>query len=280
MEFLSEFAPSDTEISTELVKAAGVFAKNLVLATLILVAGFWGAGILSRLARRALSRTGRIDETVVGFLSAITRYAVVVATVVAVLSQFGVETTSIVAVLGAATLAVGLALQGSLGHVAAGVMLLIIRPYRIGDFVEVSGESGTVESLDLFSTHLKTLDNKGLIIPNGNILSGNIINFTANDTRRFEIAVGIDYDDDINLAIKTLVEAAAADERVLKDPAPWAGAIEFGDSSINMLLRAWTKKEDFWQTRTDMMVDVKAALDKAGISIPYPHQVEFVKKLD
>lgn len=272
--------PDNTEITSEVVKAIITFSRNLVLAIVILIAGFWAAGFMAKLVRRAFNKTRRIDDTITEFLASVARYAVVIITILAILSQFGVETASIIAVLGAATLAIGLALQGTLGNVASGVVLLITRPYHIGDLVEINGETGTVERLDIFSSRLNTLDNKALIIPNGQVVSSTIINYTANDTRRFEINVGIDYDDDINLAIKTLIAAAAQDERVLAEPAPWAGAVEFGQSSIDMKLRAWTDKDDYWQTRTDTVAAVKKALDEAGLNIPYPHQVELQKQID
>jgi len=192
---------------------------------------------------------------------------------IAVLQRLGVQTTSIIAVLGAASLAVGLALQGTLSNVASGIMLLVLRPYRVGDVVDVGGMAGTVQRLDLFTTQLSNANNHKIVIPNSKVLSDPLTNLTGQQTRRIEINFGVGYGDDLNKARCVLADMAAAHEKVLDDPHPWTGVTGLLDSAVQVTLHAWVKVEDWWQTQADLMQGGKEALDAAGIEIPFPHQV-------
>ena len=189
------------------------------------------------------------------------------------LQRLGVQTTSIIAVLGAASLAVGLALQGTLSNVASGIMLLVLRPYRVGDVVDVGGMAGTVQRLDLFTTQLSNANNHKIVIPNSKVLSDPLTNLTGQHTRRIEINFGVGYGDDLSQARAVLAAMAEAHEKVLHDPTPWTGVTGLLDSSVQVTLHAWVKVEDWWQTQADLMQGGKEALDAAGIEIPFPHQV-------
>lgn len=268
---------SDAEAARRYADLAGAFAMNLLAGVLILGVTFWLSGFFSRQIKRRFAqgrRRRRVDVTLANFLASMVRYLVVIVGLIAFLGQVGVKTTSILAVLGAASLAVGLALQGTLSNVAAGMMLLILRPYRVSDFVEIGGRTGTVRSLDLFTTELMTPDGLKVIVPNGKVFGDMIVNFNALGQRRIDVAVGVDYEDDPDLAIKTLLEVAAADPRVLEDPKPWAGVTELGDSSVKLHLRAWVKAPDFVDAQAGLIKACKAAVEAAGLKIPYPHQVE------
>ena len=190
--------------------------------------------------------------------------------VVAVLSQFGIETTSFIAVLGAAGFAVGLALQGTLGNFSAGVMILIFRPFRVGDFIDAGGTAGTVQEIGIFSTVLHSPDNVRIVVPNGQIYGSIIKNFTANDNRRNDMVVGVSYDDDLNRAHQVITQVLSEDSRVLADPAPTVAVSELADSSVNFVVRPWCTKEDYWALRFDLTKAFKERLEAAGCSIPYP----------
>jgi small conductance mechanosensitive channel len=190
-----------------------------------------------------------------------------------VLQRLGVQTTSIIAVLGAASLAVGLALQGTLSNVAAGVLLLVLRPYKVGDVIEVGGVSGTVQRLDLFVTQLSNANNHKIVAPNSKVLGDVIVNLTGQKTRRVEIHFSVGYGDDLSRARQVLAERAASHEKVLPDPAPWTGVTNLLDSAVQITLHAWVKVDDWWQTQADLLQGGKEALDAAGIEIPFPHQV-------
>ncbi len=211
-----------------------------------------------------------MDEILVGFLTSIMRWVLLLFVVVAALSQLGIDTTSLVALLGAAGLAIGLSLQGSLSNFASGVMLIIFRPITKGNFVEISDTTGVVETIGIFTTTLTTPDNKEVIVPNGAILSNTITNYSARDTRRVDMVFGISYDDDLLKAKQLLEEILAADDRVLADPAPVVALGELADSSVNFLVRPWAKAEDYWGLLWDTTEQVKLRFDAAGISIPYP----------
>jgi small conductance mechanosensitive channel len=267
-------------LMTKLTDVAGDLAINLVVAALILTATLWAAGWLSGLVRRGLARMpGRrgADSTLQTFIGSIVRYGVLVMGLVAILQQLGVQATSILAVLGAASLAIGLAMQGTLSNVAAGVMLLILRPYRVGDFVEINGRLGTVQALDLFTTELASPEGLKVVMPNGKVFGEMIVNHSWPSRRRMEITIGIDYGDDIKTALDAMLAAARADERILTDPEPWAKCTGFADSAVNVTLRAWAPMSVFWDSYHDMLVALKTAFDQAGLSIPYPHQVEISK---
>jgi len=248
---------------------------NLTIGVAMLLVTLWVASWAARVARDA---TGRFhghapDAVLQGFISSLVRYTVIVIGLIAVLQQVGVQTTSVLAVLGAASLAIGLALQGGLSNVAAGVMLLLLRPYKIGDRVKLSGTVGKVQSLDLFITRLHDLDNSVVFIPNSKVFGDTIVNFSMLESRRIVMDFGIDYDDDVDLALTLLIATAKADPRVVADPAPWAKVTLLGDSTVTVTLRAWTSPNGFIDTRFDLIKDVKQAFDAAGLTFAYPHQV-------
>ena len=253
---------------------------SLLVAVVILVVTFWVAKWASKLAHDAMARIqarNHGDVALQAFVASIVRYVIIIIGLIAVLQQLGIKTTSILAVLGAASLAVGLAMQGALSNVAAGVMLLILRPYRAGDLVEVNGQKGKVRALDLFTTELATLDGLKIIMPNGKVFGEPIVNYSAPTTRRAEVVVGIDYDDDIGEALEVMLATARADPRVHENPAPWARCTAYADSSVTLTLRVWTDGTDQWDVQCDLHKAIKEAFDDAGISIPYPHQVGLEK---
>jgi small conductance mechanosensitive channel len=247
-------------------------AINILLAILILAVGWTVAGWLSGWMRRALTRSHHIDNTVKPLLVKSVRYVIIAITLVAVLSQFGVQTTSVIALLGAAGLAIGLALQGTLSNVASGVMLLLLRPFRAGDAVDVSGASGTVREISLFNTVLITGDNIYVAVPNSQIFGAAITNYSREKTRRINIVVGIDYADDIGKAQNILLDIMSGDERVLKDPAPLAPVNELAPSAVNLIARCFVPNTAYWDVFFDMQKAIKERFGQAGITIPFPQQ--------
>jgi len=217
-----------------------------------------------------LMRRNEMDEILIKFLSSIIRWVLLLFVIIAALSQLGIDTTSLIALLGAAGLAIGLSLQSSLSNFASGVMLIIFRPFTKGDFVEAGGATGVVDRISIFTTTMTTPDNKEVIVPNGAILGGNITNFSARPTRRVDMVFGISYDDDLKKAKGILTEIIAADDRVLAEPAPVITVGELADSSVNFLVRPWANSGDYWGVLWDTTEAVKLKFDEAGISIPYP----------
>ncbi|HML76008.1 MAG TPA: mechanosensitive ion channel, partial [Anaerohalosphaeraceae bacterium] len=191
---------------------------------------------------------------------------------IAALSRLGVETTSLVAVIGAAGLAVGLALQGSLSNFAAGVLLIIFKPFRVGDFVEVAGAKGMVQEIQIFTTVLHSPDNVRIIIPNSQVTGANIINYTANDRRRVDLVIGISYGDDIAKAKQVITSVLLSDKRVMRDPAPVVAVLGLGDSSVNIAVRPWVKADDYWPTYFDLTENIKVSLEQNGLTIPFPQR--------
>ncbi len=252
-------------------------ALNLLLAGAILALTLWAARWASGVARGATARLHREhgpDLVLQNFIGSLVRYAVMVVGVVAMLQQLGVRTTSVIAVLGAASLAIGLALQGGLSNVAAGVMILILRPFRVGDRVEIAGHTGKVRALDLFVTRLSDVDDRLVIIPNGKAFGEVIVNHTGPRTVSFAVACGIDYADDVDKALEVLLARARADPRIVQEPAPWAKLTALNESTVEVTLRAWTASAgDVIQIRYDMLKSVKQAFDAAGLTFAYPHQV-------
>ena len=212
------------------------------------------------------------------FAAQVVRVVVYVIGLIAVLQRLGVQTTSIIAVLGAASLAVGLALQGTLANVAAGVVLLVLRPYKVGDLIDIAGASGTVQRLDLFTTQMANASNHKIVVPNGKVLGEVIMNLSGQKTRRIEIDFTVGYGEDLAQTRAVLATMAGAHAKVLKDPAPWTGVTGLLDSAVQVTLHAWVKSGDFWQSQADLMQAGKEALDAAGIEIPFPHQVEVPAK--
>ncbi len=269
---------SSQEIVAQMSAMATAYGLNVLGALVILIVGFVVAGRVAAFMQRALGKMNNIDVTLSRFLSSLVRYVIIAVTVIAVLGRFGVETASLIAVVGAAGLAIGLALQGTLSNIAAGVMLLIFRPFKIGDFVEISGEAGTVQGITLFVTEMSTGDNVHIIIPNAQIWGAAVKNYSFHATRRIDLAIGVGYDDDLNKARETIVETIISDQRSLKDPAPLVAVSELGDSSVNFVVRIWCASGDYWPLRFDLLKAVKERLDQEGLSIPYPqHDIHLIK---
>lgn len=253
------------------------FGLEVVGAIVILIIGWMIAGWAARATRAAADRTKWMDSTLKPLAASVVRYFILIVTIVAVLNQFGIETTSVIAVLGAAGLAIGLALQGTLSNVAAGVMILMLRPFKVGDFVEAGGKAGTIKEVGLFGTELATPDNVFISVPNSAIISGAISNYNRHDTRRIDIVVGIGYGADIDKAFEVLGKLANSDARVLKDPAIHLSVRELADSSVNLGLRIWVNAADYWDVLFDMNKGAKQSLDAAGIEIPFPQRVVEIK---
>ncbi len=243
----------------------------IVTALVVFIIGRWIAKAIAAFLKRMVLKTNG-DTTLAAFLSNIVYMALLVAVVIAALGQLGFETTSLLAIFGAAGLAVGLALQGSLSNFAAGVMLIVFRPFKAGDFVEAAGVSGVVEQIRVFNTVMRTGDNIEIIVPNGQILDGIIKNVSARDTRRIDMTIGIGYDDDIDKAESIVNGILAADDRVLEDPAPAVFLMNLGDSSVDLVVRPWVASSDYWAARADLMKRIKVDLEAAGLSIPYPQR--------
>jgi small conductance mechanosensitive channel len=244
---------------------------GVIVAIVILILGRWLAMWLASLGRKAMVRGG-IDETLSRFLGKLIYYGLLTAVIIAAADQLGIKTTSFIAILGAAGLAIGLALKDSLANFASGVMLILFRPFKVGDYVTAGGVSGTVQQIDIFSTILLTVDNQKIIVPNSGITSGVITNVNAESTRRIDLTVAIGYDDDIRKAKNTLEDLVRADKRILEDPAPTVAVSELADSSVNLIVRPWVQTGDYWSVRLDLIEKIKLTFDEQGISFPYPQQ--------
>jgi len=247
------------------------YGLKVLAAIAILIIGRIVAGWVRRLVDR-LMKKGGTDDTVVGFVSSLAYIGVMAFVVVAALGQLGIQTTSFIAILGAAGLAIGLALQGSLSNFAAGFLMLIFRPFRAGDFIEGAGVAGIVEKIEMFTTTMRTGDNKTIIVPNSSLAGGNIINYSAKETRRVDLTVGASYDADIKHVRQVLQGIIAADERVMQDPAPMIAVGELADNSVNFVVRVWVKSGDYWGVFFDTTEAVKIRFDEEGIGIPYPQR--------
>lgn len=248
-----------------------LYGVRIVGAIVIFIVGKWLAGLLTGVVKR-LMKNANVDETLMKFLGNLAYALLLTFVVLASLSQLGINTTSFIAVLGAAGLAIGLALQGSLANLGAGVLLIIFKPFKIGDFVEAGGAMGSVEELNIFTTQLKTPDNKVVIIPNAGIMGGNITNYSAKDTRRVDLVFGVSYSDDLKKVKDELIGILNADERILQDPAPVVAVSELADSSVNFVVRPWVKSADYWGVYFDLQETVKRKFDEKGISIPFPQR--------
>lgn len=242
---------------------------NIVMALAIFIVGKFFIRILVGVAKKIM-RKANVDDILVGFLGSILRSVLLLLVVIASLNQLGVDTTSLIALIGAAGLAIGLALQGSLQNLASGVMLVVFRPFDRNDVIEVAGVTGKVESIGIFTTTLRTGDNREVIIPNGEIFSGTITNLSARDTRRVDMVFGIGYDDDISKAKNIIQKILDEDERVLKDPKPVIAVSELADSSVNIKVRPWVGTDDYWDVYHDVHENIKLRFDSEGVSFPYP----------
>ncbi|MCF6195870.1 MAG: mechanosensitive ion channel [Emcibacter sp.] len=267
------------EYSDMAINFATTYGLNIIGAILILIIGWMIAGWAKRLVTRMLSKSKKVDVTLTSFLSSTIRYVILIFTIIAVLGKFGVETASLITILGAASLAIGLALQGTLSNVAAGVMLLIFRPFKIGDFINAAGHGGTVKNLGLFVTEMATGDNVQIIIPNSQIWGASIQNFSAHATRRVDLVIGIGYDDNIDEAIAEIGGVIDSDDKAMKSPEPAIFVSELADSSVNIVVRVWTESGNYWPLKAALTKNIKHKFDEKGISFPYPQQdVHLIKE--
>ncbi|MGH0034110.1 MAG: mechanosensitive ion channel family protein [Myxococcota bacterium] len=260
----------DKGINT-LVELLSTWGVSVLGALALLIVGLWVAKRVRNMTAKSMTRA-KVDESLIPFVSGITYYLALAVVLIAVLNLFGIETTSLIAVLGAAGLAVGLALQGTLSNFSAGVMLLIFRPFKKGDFVDAGGTKGTVVEIGVFSTSLKTPDNVGIIVPNSAIFGSTISNYNAYETRRNDMVVGIGYGDDIDKAFEIIRSVLAGDDRVLADPEPAVFVANLGDSSVDIAVRPWCRAEDYWGLRGDLTKQFKEAIEAGGCSIPFPQR--------
>jgi len=238
-------------------------------AVAIYIVGKWIAKFLTNLFRKMLEKSNT-DVTLVKFLGDLVYFGLIVLVIIAALGTLGVNTTSFAAIIGAAGLAVGLALQGNIANFGAGVVILFLRPFKIGDFVEAGGAVGVVDTIGIFNTTFKTGDNRVIIVPNSNIIGGNITNYSREAIRRIDLVIGVGYEDDLKLVKSTLEEILANHPKVLKDPAPVVALSELADSSVNFNVRPWVKSEDYWRVRSELLETIKTTFDEKGINIPYP----------
>lgn len=248
------------------------YGLKIIGAIVILIVGWIVSGWFGKRTRKLLEKSSKMDATLVPILANLVKYLGITFTILMVLNNFGVQTASIIAVLGAAGLAVGLALQGSLSNVASGVMLLVFRPFKIGDVVEAGGVLAIIDEIDLFMTKLHTFDNINVYLPNSKIWGTEIRNYSQNETRRVDIPIGIGYGDDIDHALRVAKEVIEADTRTLSDPAPLFAVSDLGDSSVNLMVRFWTKSGDFFNAKLDLTKELKQRFDKEGINIPFPQR--------
>jgi small conductance mechanosensitive channel len=248
-----------------------VWGLKVVAALAIFIIGRWIAKLLRRGIRRMLERAA-VDPIITGFITSIVYIALLVFVVIAALGQLGIQTTSFIAILGAAGLAVGLALQGSLANFAAGFLMIIFRPFKVGDFIEGAGVAGVVREIQIFTTTLRTPDNKTIIIPNAKLSGDNIVNFSAEATRRVDMTVGVSYEADLSRVRTVLNDIIGKDARILSDPPPQVAVAELADSSVNFIVRVWTKTEDYWGVRFDATETIKNRFDAEGIGIPFPQR--------
>ena len=269
MEFLQKL---DVEALIEFASTTGLqFLINLVAAAAIFIIGRWVAKAVHRVVVKGMQRAD-VEPLLVKFLGNILYALLLTFVILAAISRIGIQTASLIAVIGAAGLAVGLALQGLLANFAAGVMVIIFRPYRIGDYVEAGGVSGTVEDVQIISTELSTPDNRKIIVPNGQMMSGAVVNYSAHATRRVDLTVGVGYDDDIDTVRRVLESVVADDPRVLSEPAPNIRMNAMGDSSITWIVRPWVQASDYWDVYWEMTEEIKRRFDREGISIPFPQR--------
>ncbi|WP_341215688.1 mechanosensitive ion channel domain-containing protein [uncultured Wocania sp.] len=253
------------------------YGLKILGAILIWIIGSWVIKKIIKTTKKIMSKRN-YDESLQKFLVNLLGWILKIILIVVVLGTVGVETTSFAAILAAAGLAIGLALQGSLGNFAGGVLIMIFKPFKIDDLIEAQGEIGVVKEIEIFTTKLTGLSNKEIIIPNGSLSNGNIINYTTEGTRRVDLTFGVGYDSDIKKTKDVLMQVLTSHPKVLKEPAPTVNVSELADSSINFAVRPWSTADDYWAVYFGITEDVKEALDAAGIEIPYPHQVEIQKK--
>lgn len=248
---------------------ASEYGLKIVAALLIFIIGKWVVKKITAVTKTVMEKAN-VDKTLIEFAESLVYFILLMVVILASLNTLGINTTSFVAIFGAAGLAIGLALQGSLANVGAAVLIIIFRPFKVGDFVEAGGATGTVEDVNLFSTIIAPLDNRTIIVPNATIVGGNIINYSMKPQRRVDHVFGIGYDDDLKLAKETLMEIMTSDKRIISDPVPFVAVSELGDNSVNFVTRAWVETADYWDVYFEMIEKVKLTFDEKGISFPYP----------
>jgi len=263
-----------TDLAINLIK---LYAVNVVFAILILIIGLWLTKKIVKISQKLMAKRG-VDETLQKFLGDLMGWGLKILVFITAISQVGVETTSFIAILGAAGLAVGLALQGSLANFAGGALIMIFKPFKVGDLIEAQGEIGAVKEIQIFVTKIISPGNKLVIIPNGTLSNGNIKNYTELGMLRVDLTIGVSYDADIKKTKEVLMEVLTSNPKVLQDPAPSVNVSELADSSVNFAVRPWATPADYWDVYFGTIEATKYALDKAGIEIPYPHQVEIRKE--
>ncbi|MGW8311702.1 MAG: mechanosensitive ion channel family protein [Desulfuromonadales bacterium] len=256
---------------TQEASVATSMLGSIVYAIIILAAGYWGAKAVSGMLKSFMERSN-LDQALSGFVGNLVTALVIAFAVIAAMNQLGIQTTSLVAIVGAAGLAVGLALKDSLGNFAAGVMILIFKQFKAGDLIEAAGVLGVVETLNIFSTQMRTGDNKTIFVPNGKLLGDNIINYSTKPTRRIDLVIGVSYSADLSHVKKVLEEILASEPRILKDPAPTIGVLELADSSVNFAVRPWVESADYWDVFFNLHAEIKIRFDAEGISIPFPQR--------
>ena len=259
------------QVVVKLQEWIALYGLKVIAALAILVIGRYVAMGVRSVVKRLLQKS-LVDDTLVSFVTSLSYVAMMAFIIIAAIGQLGVHTASFVAVLGAAGLAVGLALQGSLSNFAAGVLMIVFKPIKVGDFIEAGGTSGVVEEIGIFTTELKSPDNKKVIIPNAKVTGDNIVNYTAKDKRRVDLVAGVSYSDDLDKVRGVLEEILNEDERILQEPAPTIGVLELADSSVNFAVRPWVKTEDYWSVFFDTQERIKKRFDTEGIVIPFPQQ--------
>lgn len=252
------------------------YAPKVLTALLILIVGSYIIKVIIKSSQKIMAKRG-VDVTLQKFLGNLLNWTLRILLFITVISLLGIETTSFAAILASAGLAVGLALQGSLGNFAGGVLIMIFKPFKIGDLIEAQGEIGVVKEIEIFTTKLTGLSNQEIIIPNASLSNGSIVNYTTEGTRRVDLVIGVSYDADIKQTKEVLMNVLTSHPKVLQDPSPAVTVSELADSSVNFAVRPWCDTEHYWDVYFDVTENVKLALDKAGIEIPYPHQVEIKK---
>ena len=260
-----------TNLIGQLQELIVVHGIKILIALVIFIVGRWIVKAIRNFLQGMMTKK-TVDPEVNSFVSSLVYVTLLIFVIIAALAQVGIQTTSLIAVLGAASLAIGLALQGSLANFAAGVLLIIFRPFKVGDYVECAGTAGAVDEMQIFTTQLKSPDNKKIIIPNAKLLGDVITNYSAKDTRRIDLVIGVSYSDDLQKVEKVLSDIVSQDERVLKDPAPTIAVLELADSSVNFAVRPWVKTGDYWGVYFDLTKNIKIRLDGEGISIPFPQR--------
>ncbi|MCG8426147.1 MAG: mechanosensitive ion channel [Chromatiales bacterium] len=259
------------ELTVQLQEMVALYGVKVIAALAIFIVGRWIAKFIKKMLIKAMARSAT-DETISGFVANVAYIALLAFVIIAALNQLGIATTSFIAVLGAAGLAIGLALQGSLANFASGFLLIVFRPFKVGDFIEGAGVAGIVEQIQIFNTVMRTGDNKVIIIPNAKLGGDNIVNYSTKETRRVDLTVGVGYDDDLSKVKSVLNDIVAKESRALADPEPLVAVAELADSSVNLVVRVWVKSADYWGVTFAMTEAIKVRFDEEGISIPYPQQ--------